>query len=199
MAATSAVSICSNASLMCGGQTINSLEDDTSDRARLCANLYPMVRDYLLASHPWNCCRKRVLLNPDVTAPAFDYSYAYTLPADFARMGSIGQDTDGVVDYRIEDGKLMCDQSPLYLKYLYLNTNEGKWSPLMVMAATMLMRSIIAYPLTSSTSLEQLFDQVLEPFLKRARAVDSQDTPPETMGDFPLLQSRFTPVGNPEF
>jgi hypothetical protein len=197
--AVSAVSICSNALLMVGAKTINSLDDDTSDRGRLVANLYPFVRDYLLTSHPWNCCRKRALLNPDATAPAFDWSYAYTLPADFARMGSIGQDDAGVVDYVIENGKLLCDQTPLYLKYLYLNQNEATWSPLMVMACTMMMRAIVAYPITSSTSLEQLLEQVLQPYLKQARAVDSQDTPPETMGDFPLLQSRFTPVGQPGF
>lgn len=197
--ATSDVSICSNALLMVGDKTINSLTDGTSDRQRLCANLYPLVRDYLLGSHPWNCCRKRVLLNPDTTAPAFDWSFAYTLPADFARMGQIGQDGDGVVDYAIEDGKLLCDQSPLYLRYLYLNQNPAKWSPVMVMACTMMMRTVLAYPITSSTSLEQLLEQVLQPFLKQARAIDSQDTPPETMGDFPLLQSRFTPVGNPRF
>lgn len=197
--AVSAVSICSNALLMVGAKTINSLDDDTSDRGRLVANLYPMVRDYLLASHPWNCCKARALLNPDVTAPQFDYGYAYTLPADFARMGRIGSDDDGVIDYAIENGKILCDQVPLKLHYQFLNQNEALWSPLMVMACTMLMRAIVAYPITSSTSLEQLLEQVLQPYLKQARAIDSQDTPPETMGDFPLLQSRFSPVGQPGF
>lgn len=195
MTAASSVSICSNALLMVGGQTINSLTGDLSDRERLCANLYPLMRDYMLAAHPWNCCRKRVLLNPDATGPSFGWQFAYTLPADFTRIHGLGQDDDAPIDYELEDGKLLCDLSPLYLRYLYLNTNEAKWSPLMVYAATMSMRALLAYPITQSTSLEQLLESVLEPILRRARAIDAQDRPPETFGDFPLLESRFSPVG----
>ena len=197
--ATSGVSICSNALLMVGAQTINSFDGDLTDRQRLAANLYPMVRDYLLTSHPWNCCRKRVVLNPETVTPAFDYGYSYALPADFARMLKVGTEDDGVVDYRIEDGHILCDAAPLALRYCYLNQNEASWTPLMVMAATMCMRTVLAYPITQSTSLEQLLQQVLQPYLQQARAVDSQDTPPETFGDYPLLASRFTPLGQPGF
>jgi len=197
---TTAVQICSNALLMVGAQTINSLDaTDLSDRQRICVNLYPMIRDYLLTSHPWNCCRKRATLNPDATAPAFDWSYSYTLPVDFSRIDSIGQQADGIVDYVIESGKLLCDEPVLYLRYLWLNQNESQWSPLMVMAATMTMKAVLAYPITQSTSLEQLIDTELEPYLRKARAIDSQDTPPQVLGDYPLLQARYTPFGDPGF
>jgi hypothetical protein len=198
---TSAVQICSNALLMLGAQTINAL-DDSSDRARQCSNLYPLVRDYLLTSHPWNCCRRRVLLNPDGVSPGFGYTYAFTLPADFARMRWISDgpgENDPSLDFVLEDGKILCDTSPLYLRYCYLNQNEATWTPLMVMAATQSMRAVMSYGITQSTSLEQLLEQTLQPYLKLARAVDGQDTPPETLGDYPLLSSRFTPVGDPGF
>jgi len=158
-----------------------------------------MVRDYLLGSHPWNCCRKRVVLNPVVGAPTFDYAYAYALPADFARLLQVGRDERGIPDYRIENGQILCDDAPLYLRYCFLNQNEATWTPLMVMACTELMRTVLAYPVTQSTSLEQLLQQVLQPYLREARAVDSEDTPPETLGDFPLLQARFSPLRGPEF
>lgn len=200
---TTDVQICSNALLMVGAQTINSLDaSDLSDRQRICVNLYPMVRDYLLTSHPWNCCRKRALLNPDATPPAYGYANSFTLPADFARMSWISDgpdETDPTVDYVIENGKILCDSSPLYLRYCYLNQNEGNWSPLMVMAATQMMRALLAYPITQSTSLEQLLEQTLQPYLRQARAIDSQDMPPQTLGDYPLLSARFTPVGDPGF
>lgn len=186
---TTAISICSNALLMVGAQTINAL-DDSSDRARQCANLYPMVRDYVLSTHPWNCCIKRTLLNPDVETPGWDWSLQYTLPGDFLRMLSIG-DGGAEDDYRIESGKLLTDATPVKLRYVWRNTNEGTWTPLLVMAVTQAMRQVLAYPVTQSTSLEQLIDQAIEPILKRARLVDSQDQPPETLGDFRLLTSRF--------
>lgn len=194
MSGISAVSICSNALLMVGGQTINSLDGDLSDRERLCANLYPTVRDYVLSAHPWNCCRKRVLLNQDVTAPAFDWAFSFTLPPDFARIVAVGQSGEEL-DYEIENGKILSDQTPCYLRYCFLNQVESTWTPLLVYAVTMSMRQVLAYPVTQSTSLEQLIDQALEPILKRVRAIDGGDKPPETLGDFPLLQSRFTPRG----
>jgi hypothetical protein len=53
------------------------------------------------------------------------------------------------------------------------------------------MKAVFAYPITQSTSLEQLVEKALKDVLKQARAVDGQDETPETMGDSPLLNSRF--------
>ena len=190
---TSAVSICSNALLMNGAQTIASFNDNT-DRARQCANLYPTVRDYVLSSHPWNCCIKRIQINPDSTSPSFDWANQFTLPGDFLRLMAVGE--SGVEDdYDIEDGKILSNASLCKLRYIYRNDNEGKWTPMLVMAVTLAMRQVLAYPITQSTSLEQLIDQAIEPILKRARTVDAQDQPPETLGNFRLLSSRFSPRG----
>lgn len=192
------VSICSNALLMNGAQTINALDDD-SDRARACTNLYPLVRDYVLASHPWSCARKRVQLSPDADAlgalvvPPFDWNLQYSLPSDYLRILALGE--RGLeYPFEIEDSKLLTDCNPVNLRYVYRNENPGKWHPLLVMAATLAMRQVLAYPITQSTSLEQLIDQAIEPTLRRARAIDSQEEPPETLGDFRLLGSRFLSV-----
>lgn len=191
----SAVSICSNALLMVGAQTINSFDGDLSDRARLVSNLYPTVRDYVLASHPWNCCIKRLLLNPDSTPPAYDFANQFTLPSDFVRMLAVGE--AGVEsDYRIENGKILCDDALLKLRYCFLNIVEATWTPLLVMAATLAMRQVAAYPVTQSASLEQLIDQAIEPMLKKARAIDGADQPPEMLGDARLLSARFSPLGS---
>lgn len=192
--ANSAVSICSNALLMLGSQTIASF-DEASDRARQCSNLYPTVRDYVLSAHPWNCCIKRVRLNPDVTVPAFDWALQYTLPADFARILQVGE-YGSEVDYNLEFGadgskKLLMDNSPLRLRYVFNNTNEGSWTPLLVMSVTLAMRQVLAYPVTQSTSLEELVSKAIAPILKQARAIDGADQPPVTVGDFRLLNSRF--------
>ena len=187
----SAVSICSNALLMNGAQTISSFSDNT-ERARQCANLYPTVRDYVLSSHPWNCCIKRVQLSPDSTSPAYDWVNQFTLPADFLRILAVGE-AGGEDDYDIEDGKILTDAALLNLRYIYRNDNEVKWTGLLVMAVTLAMRSVLAFPITQSTSLEQLITTSIKPILQQARAIDAQDQPPETLGDFHLQTSRFTP------
>mgnify|MGYP001794729713 CR=1 FL=1 len=192
---TSAVSICANALLMIGAETINSLTD-TSPRARQCANLYPMVRDYVLSTHPWHCCIKRVVLNPDTTAPLFDWLAQFSVPADFLRILSVGE--AGAEDpYQIENRKILCDAGQVKLRYVFQNTDEASWTPILVSAVTQAMRQALVYSVTSSASLEQLVAQAIEPILKRARAIDSTDQPAETLGDFRTLNARFgTGYGN---
>ena len=183
------VSICSNALLMLGAQTINDLDEDT-DRARLAANLYPQVRDEMLRAHPWNCAVKRVVLSPDQAAPAFGYAYQFTLPSDWMRTLSVG-DYGAEIDFRSEGRRILADTDTLKLRYVFHNTNEGTWDAGLVEAVTLAMAARMAYAITQSASLEQTRLQELEMALKRARAIDGQDDPPETFDDNRLLGSRY--------
>ena len=78
----SVVDICNSALNMLGGNTIISLTE-TSKNARLCNQRYELVRDAVFREHPWNCLQKRVELAQDTVAPSFEFSSAYTLPADY--------------------------------------------------------------------------------------------------------------------
>lgn len=183
------VSICSNALLLLGAKTINSL-DEGSDRASLASNLYDSLRDDLLRSHPWNCAVKRVILAPDTETPAFDYGAQFTLPADWLKTISVG--ADGYeVDYKHESGKIMADGTVLPLRYIYRNDNEATWDAMLVRAMELKMASEMAYPTTGSASMADAMYQKFERHMKQARAVDGQDDPPQTFGDFPLLSARF--------
>ena len=185
----SEVSICSNALLMLGGQPINDLAEN-NDRARLASNLYPAVRNYVLRRHPWNCAVKRVALAPDVAVPAFDWAFQYTLPPDYMRTLSVGE-SGAEIEFKIESGKLLCDDNPALLRYIWRNENPGTWDDMLVWAMTVSMKAVMAYPITQSASLAQVVDDALKDVLKQARAVDGQDDTPETLGDSPLLNARF--------
>lgn len=187
MAATE-VSICSNALLMLGAQPINDLSED-SDRARLASNLFAPVRNYVLRRHPWNCAVKRVALAPDTAKPAFDWSYQFTLPSDYMRTLSVGE-AGAELEFKIESGKLLCEDNPALLRYIWRNDNPGTWDDMLVWGMTMSMKAVMAYPITQSTSLEQLIEAGLKDVLRQARAVDGQDDTPETLGDSPLLAAR---------
>lgn len=183
------VSICSNALLKLGAQPINDLSE-SSDRARLASNLYASVRDSMLRSHPWNCCIKRVVLSPDTTAPAFDFDYQFSLPNDYERALSVGE--SGIeATFKIEGLKLLSDDNPLYLRYVSNETNPAKWDSMLVMGMELAMAAAMAYAITQSASMRDSMRQELEMHMKRARAVDGQDDTPETMGDTPLINSRF--------
>lgn len=183
------VSICSNALLLLGAKTINSLDEGT-DRASLASNLYDSVRDSLLRSHPWNCAVKRVILAPDTETPAFDYTAQFTLPGDWLKTISVGPD-GYEVDYKHESGKVLANGTSLALRYILRNDNEATWDSMLVHAMELKMAAEMAYPITGSASMADLMNGKLLQHLKAARAVDGQDDPPQTLGDFRLLNARF--------
>jgi hypothetical protein len=183
-----AVSICSNACLMVGAQTINDFNELT-DRARICANLYPQVRDAVLRSHRWNCATARKLLAPDETAPPFDFPYQFSLPDDWLRTHQIGE-LGCEVTHKHEGRKILAFVSALPIVYGFRNEIEATWDTMLVHGVSLTMKAAIAYPLTKSASLATSSLQEALLFLKTCRAVDGQDDPAETLGDFPLLQAR---------
>lgn len=188
------VSICSNALLALGDKPISSFDEATQigglDRARLCANLYPQVRNNLLRRLQPNCAKARVILAPDSIAPAFDYTNRFLLPGDFLRIVSIGQ-KDDADDYQLEGRYILANVSTLYLRYVYQNENVASWDSMLVSAMELAMKAVLAYPITKSTAEKDSCKQELEMYLRQYRAIDGQDIPPETLGDFPLLNARY--------
>lgn len=182
------VSICSNALLLLGAKTINAIDED-SDRASLAANLYDSIRDDLLRSHPWNCAVKRVVLAADTEAPAFDYTAQFTLPRDWLKTLSVGEE-GYEADYKHEAGKILCGGTSLALRYIFRNDNPSTWDAMLVRAMELKLAAEMAYPVTGSASMADMMHNKLQQHMKQARAVDGQDDPPQTLGDFPLLASR---------
>lgn len=189
MSMATGVSICSNALLMLGAQTINDFNEPV-DRAKLAANLYPTIRDDLLRTHPWNCTIKRALLAPDATPPAFGYANQFELPADFVRVLEVGQ-AGMQIDYLVEGRSILADATSLQLRYVYLNEVENTWDASLVGLLTLAMACAMAYPITQSSALQAAFEQKLAMAKKVARAVDGQEDPPQTLGDERLYAARF--------
>lgn len=59
----SPVSICPNALLKLGAQSISDFTENT-DRAKLVANIYPSIQDDMLKEHVWDFAIKRILFAP---------------------------------------------------------------------------------------------------------------------------------------
>lgn len=187
--AVTEISICSNALLMLGDRPIASFEEDT-DRARLASNLWPQTRDAVMRSHPWNCAIKRVSLAPDASAPAFDWSYQFTLPPDFLKALSIGE--HGIEgEFRVEGRKILANDNPLLLRYIYANDNPGSWDSMLVDALSAEMAHRMAYAITKNASMVEAMEQKARMAMRRARAVDGQDDTPEQLGDNPIVAARF--------
>lgn len=59
---------------------------------------------YVLRGHPWSCAKKRTILAPITTYPAFGYSHTFPLPRDFSRLIDAGQ-----CKYEIENRHILAD------------------------------------------------------------------------------------------
>lgn len=184
------VSVCSNALQMLGAKPINDF-DERTEHARLCANLWPSVRDDLLRAHPWNCAIKRVILAPLAAAPAFDFGYQFELPGDWLRTIQVGR-KGCPLEYRSEGTSLLACVTALPLVYLFRNDVVQSWSTNLVELAELQMAAKMAYAVTKSSSVRDSFRDEFARAFRVAKAVDGQDDPPEEFDSGTLLESRFT-------
>lgn len=185
----SKVDICSNALLLLGAQPINSL-DEEDDRARLASNLYDGVKLAVIRAHPWNCCVTRAELSPLASTPPADYIYQFTLPPDCAKILQVGEYL-AEVDYRVERGKILSNESVIHLKYISTDVSEGALDSLLTEAIKYAMAAQMAYPITQTASMAEFMESKYQMVLREAKTVDGQDDPPETLGDNALYASRF--------
>lgn len=187
--ANTGVSVCSNALLLLGAQTINDFTEK-NDRARLAANLYPGVRDALLREHPWSCAIKRVLLAPDLDKPVFGYQHSFTLPADCLRVLSVGDEGE-YIDYLIEGRSLVANISNVKLRYVFQNTDVSTYDAVLVNLLELAMAAKMAYAITQSSSMAQLRMQEYQIAFRTAKALNALEYPGNTLGDSPLLEHRI--------
>lgn len=185
------VSICTAALMLLGDKPIASLTEAT-DRATLCANIYPQAVDDILRSHPWNCAIKREILAPLSAAPSHDFQYQFQLPGDWLRMLEVGYQDDPL-PYQIEGRRILANTNVLPVRYVK-QTDEGEWDALLVYVMTKRMELDLSYPITKSTSLrDTLRQEFYAPavgVLAKAKTVDGQENPPEDWLDSPFISAR---------
>jgi|TARA_R110000803_G_scaffold9121_6_gene29085 hypothetical protein len=185
---SSEVDICNTALNMIGASNIISLTED-SKSARLCNQRYEPTRDSVFRAHPWNCLIKRVELAADTVAPAFEWSYAYTLPSDCLRVLQ-EQYLDCV--FKVEGRKVVTNDSSFRLIYIGRITDPNEYDKLLEDALAQRMAAEMAYPLVASSALSTNMFQMYEMKLKEARFVDATEGMPGSMdqvGDYGSIEA----------
>lgn len=183
--ASSKTDICSAALSLLGDDPIADITDGTS-RANLCKTLYDMARDAVLRLHPWNFAIKRAQLAPEVEKPLSGYANKFVMPSELLRLLSI----DGVTDFKVEGRRILSDESSINIRYVYSNENIAEYDALFVMALAAQLAALLAYPITKSNTTKEEMENIFKGYLQSAKAVDAQEEPGDTMGDFPLINIR---------
>ena len=167
----STVDICNGALNQLGATTILSLTED-SKNARLCNSRYTQVRDGLFRTHPWNCLQKRVELAADTTAPAWGFSYAYTLPADCLRLLRI---LDYDSNYKVEGRKILSNTSSMKILYIGRITDPNEYDESLRETLSAALGADIAFAVTSNNQTATNMYNLFQDKLKDARFVDSTE------------------------
>jgi hypothetical protein len=167
----SVVDICNGALNQLGASTILSLTED-SKNARLCNSRYTQVRDSIFRSHPWNCLQKRVELAADTDAPAWGFSYAYTLPADCLRLLRI---LDYDSNYKVEGRKILSNTSTMKILYIGRITDPNEYDELLRETLSAALGADIAFAVTSNNQTATNMYNLFQDKLKDARFVDSTE------------------------
>jgi len=167
----SVVEICNGSLNQLGATTILSLTED-SKNARLCNSRYTQVRDGVFRSHPWNCLQKRVELAADTTAPAWGFSFAYTLPADCLRLLRI---LDYDSNYKVEGRKILSNTSSMKILYIGRVTDPNEYDELLRETLSAALGADIAFAVTSNNQTATNMYNLFQDKLKDARFVDSTE------------------------
>ena len=149
----SEVDICNNALVKTGNENTISALGQAGREGEICELMYPLVRDRLLASHPWNFAIGRSTLIADTTDPDFEYGNQYFLPGDYLRALSL---FDSLERWKIESGKLVTDETTVQLIYVRKITNPGLFSELFTELLAATLAAEIAEVITGSSNKAQI-------------------------------------------
>jgi hypothetical protein len=167
----STVDICNGALNQLGATTILSLTED-SKNARLCNSRYTQVRDALFRTHPWNCLQTRLELAASTIAPAWGFTYAYTLPTNCLRLLRV---LDYDSNYKVEGRKILSNASTMKILYISRITDPNEYDELLRETLSAALGADIAYAVTSNNTTSQNMILSYQEKLRDARFVDSTE------------------------
>jgi hypothetical protein len=187
--ALTALILCSRALLKLGAQAIASFDEGTAE-AEVAANLYPSVRDALLSSHPWSFATGQISLPRLAAVPAADFRHAFQLPPALLRVLSAGGPGRGEgLLYRIQENRLHTDAPQVTLTYIF-RPEESAFPPYFAAALIARLAAEFCLPLTENAARADVLHRLAEAEIRHARSIDSQQSTPRGLREFPLLSAR---------
>lgn len=184
----SVVEICNKALDKLGHGAITSLNDGTK-AANLCLRNWEMIRDETLRIHPWNFAVKRISLAASAEAPAWGFTSAFPVPSDYLRLIEIlGSDS---FEYQIESNNILCDESVLYVRYIYKVTDPNQYDASFIDVVSTRLAVELCEPLTQSNTKKNELIKDLDMSLTNAKRVDGQENPPVSFVEDDWITARL--------
>lgn len=197
----SVIQIANRALTKLGAARIISLGDDNK-QSRAVLSCFDDLRDDELRSHRWSFAMKRTSLAADSEAPAFGFTYAYTLPADFLRLDLVNDEFPAVVmdnyigmetnEYTIEGNKILANiAAPLKLRYIARIEDPNQMDVNFREALSCRIAAELAEDLTQSNQKRELAWNEYKQAVSRAIRTNAIEKPPMMQGDNQWIMSRL--------
>lgn len=172
---------------------IASLDDEATAEADLMRLHYPIARDALLRSHPWNFAVKRAELASDATAPDFEYGYRFSLPIDCLKVLRTKTESENIEDdYRIEGRYLLSNDDTVLIEYIAQITDTTQFDAMFVDVLAQKLAAEAAMPLINDARVAQAAMQMYMAKLTDARSTDAQEgVPRPVIQSYDWLNARF--------
>lgn len=163
--------------------------DDGSVNANWCKVFYPELRRAMLRSHHWNFAEARLALPQDASAPAFEFAYAYNLPAALLKIKNYNGNAPVVntaVDpnywttiagyYKIEGRQLLTNDGQALVVYVKDITNPDVWDPLFYQMLSAMLAAKLATAIPHDANKAAMLMKTAVGFwFDLATAVDGQE------------------------
>jgi hypothetical protein len=197
----SEVEIVNVALTLLGEARILSLDDDVKP-AREAKAIFTSQRDKLLAAYNWSFAKTRAQLSADATAPAFEWDYAYTMPAECLRLLQVGDEYAGIdlTDYRgantalftIEGRKILTSLgAPLNIRYVQRITDTTMFHVCFNELLSARLAEELCEPLTQSDSKRARAIEFRKESLRDAIRANAIELPPQKLADDEWVMSRL--------
>jgi len=179
------VSICARALVLLGAQPINSLDDDT-DNARLCALVYPALKNTIMSKFGWRFLMVKKALTMDAQAPVNEWKYSFIIPGEalsvpHAIFYSQG-DKVAAGDFEVFGRRVSTDNAAMYMDYV-VSKPEAEWMPWFVDLMVKALCAEIAFGVTDQQS-------VADNWTYRAYGTPSDNGLGGAMGDCMAIDSQ---------
>ena len=166
------INVCNQALMKIGATRITSFDDATVN-ARDCEASYAVSRDQVLEAFPWTFAKRRAVLAQASDAPAFGYSYQYSLPSDCLKVLSIVEvpSITKEPDWVVEGALLLTNEEEVYLHYTRVVEDATHYSPSFIRALSLYLAAHLAMSIAKNAKLANELEDKYVRYIEREAMV----------------------------
>jgi len=174
MPANTAIKICSRASILMGGNPIQSFSEGTAESDVVDA-MYEDIARAALTNTRWRFATNQAQLSRLEAAPTGRFDAAYQLPNDLIMLSAVTIGDEPIM-YDTYGDKVYCDatENDVVIADYIFRADESNWPPYFTIAVEFQVTAMLAVSVARDAQLASMMEQKGELQMSRARRLDSQ-------------------------